>query len=134
MQTPHHASVDSFLADEALFLATACLVFGENMNCAQCGTRVKWEVVGVSTHFAAEECIGTGKISQVDIPYCPQCEERPNVLGCFHVYEGQDVVAQLASCYGGGRTGNCDRSFLHIAGVRESRVNDQSIAQTNRAP
>ena len=38
------------------------------------------------------------------------------------------------NCDGGGRTGNCDRSFLHIAGVPESRVNDQSIAQTYGAP
>jgi hypothetical protein len=97
MQTPHHASVGTFLADEALFFATSCLAWGDNMNCVHCGTRIKWEVARVSTHFAAEECIGTGKISQVDIPYCPQCEERPNGLGCFHVYEGQDVVAQLAS-------------------------------------
>jgi hypothetical protein len=97
MQTPHHVSVDCFVAEEALFLATACLEYGDNINCVQCGTRIKWEVALIATHSAAELCIAAGKINLVDIPYCPHCEETPYVRGCFHVYEGQDAAAQLAS-------------------------------------
>jgi hypothetical protein len=97
VQTPHYVSVDSFSAEKGLFLATACLECEDKpMKCAQCGTCIKWEVAFVSTHRMAEPCIGTGKICQVDIPYCPRCEEIPYLRGCFHVLDGQDVAAQLA--------------------------------------
>ena len=98
MQTPHHVSVDAFVAEKGFFLTTACLECGgESLKCAGCGTRIKWEVAFISTHRIAESCIGTGKISQVEIPYCHQCEEIPYLRGCFHVRDGQDVAAQLAA-------------------------------------
>jgi len=98
MQTPHHVSVDNFVADKALFLMTACFDYGDNQaHCSQCGMRIKWEEAFISAHRMAEQCLGTGTIVQVDIPYCPQCEETPYVRGCFHVREGQDVAAQLAA-------------------------------------
>jgi hypothetical protein len=98
LQTPHHVSVDNFVADKALFLATACFNYGDRqLHCAQCGTHIKWEVAFISSHRIAEQCLGTGTIVQVDIPYCSQCEEPPCVRGCFHVREGQDVAAQLAA-------------------------------------
>jgi hypothetical protein len=85
MQTPYHVSLDRFVAEKALFLTTACLAYGdETVHCLRCGSRIKWEEAFISTHCAAEECIGTGKISQIDIPYCPQCEEIPYTRGCFH--------------------------------------------------
>jgi hypothetical protein len=98
LQTPNHVSVDDFVADKALFLMTACFDYGDKQpHCSQCGTRIKWEVAFVSAHRIAEQCMGTGTIVQVDIPYCPQCEEIPYVRGCFHVRDGQDVAAQLAA-------------------------------------
>jgi hypothetical protein len=98
LQTPHHVSVDNFVADKALFLMTSCLDYGDKqLHCSQCGTRIKWEAAFISAHRMAEDCIGTGTIVQVDIPYCPQCEEIPYVRGCFHVRDGQDVAAQLAA-------------------------------------
>ena len=98
MQTPHHVSVDNFAADKALFLATACLNFGDrHLHCAQCGTRIKRVAAFISAHCMTEQCLGTGTIVQVDIPYCPQCEETPYVRGCFHIREGQDVAAQLVA-------------------------------------
>jgi hypothetical protein len=98
LQTPHHVSVDNFVADKALFLATACLNYGRRqLHCAQCGTRIKWAAAFISAHSMAEQCLGTGTIVQVDIPYCPRCEETPHVRGCFHVRDGQDVAAQLAA-------------------------------------
>jgi hypothetical protein len=97
MRTPQQVSVDSFSAEKALFLATACLEFEDNsISCVRCGACIKWEMVFVSTHSMTEFCVGTGKICQVDIPYCPQCEETPYIRGCFHVRDGQDVAAQLA--------------------------------------
>jgi hypothetical protein len=39
--------------------------------------------------------VGTGTIVQVEIPYCPRCEEIPYVRGCFHVRDRQDVLAAL---------------------------------------
>jgi len=98
LQAPHHVGVDTFLADKALFLATACLDYGDNqLHCALCWTSIKWEAAFISAHRIAEQCVGTGIIVQVDIPYCPQCEETPYVRGCFHVREGQNVAAQLAA-------------------------------------
>ena len=98
LQTPHHVSVDNFVADKALFLLTACLDDGDKqLHCALCGTRIKWEVAFIAAHRVAEECVGTGSIVQVDIPYCPKCEETPYVRGCLHVRDGQDVAAQLAA-------------------------------------
>jgi hypothetical protein len=97
MHTPHHISVENFAAEEALFLATACLEYPDKvMSCAQCGTQIKWEMAFISTHCQTELCIGTGAITPVDIPYCPQCEEIPYERGCFHVTNGQSVAAQLA--------------------------------------
>jgi hypothetical protein len=98
LQTPHHISVDNFVADKALFLMTSCLDYGDKqLHCSQCGTCIRWEAAFISAHRMAEQCLGTGTIVQVDIPYCPQCEERPYVRGCFHVRDGQDVAAQLAA-------------------------------------
>ncbi len=98
MQTPHHVSVDDFVADKALFLMTACLDCGDKlMHCSQCGTCIRWEEVFISAHRLADQCVGTGTIVQVDIPYCPQCEEKPYLRGCFHVRDGQNVAAQLAA-------------------------------------
>ena len=92
MQTPQRISVETFVAEEARFLAKSCIEYPDkHMNCARCGTRIKWEVAFISTHRKAEPCIGTGKISQVEIPYCPQCEEIPYARGCFH--DGEDVAA-----------------------------------------
>jgi hypothetical protein len=97
LQTPHHVSVDTFAADKTLFLMTACFDYGDNQAHSQCGTRIKWEAAFISAHRMAEDCVGTGTIVQVDIPYCPQCEEIPYVRGCFHVRDEQDVAAQLAA-------------------------------------
>jgi hypothetical protein len=82
---------------EALFLATSCFEYPDKkMNCALCGTRITWEVAFISTHCVTKLCIGTGTITPVDIPYCPQCEEIPYERGCFHVTKGQSVAAQLS--------------------------------------
>jgi len=98
LQTPHHVSVDTFIADKALFLMTACFDYMDKQpHCSHCGARIKWEEVFISAHRMAEECVGTGTIVQVDIPYCPRCEEKPYVRGCFHVRDGQNVAAQLAA-------------------------------------
>jgi hypothetical protein len=50
-----------------------------------------------------EDCVGTGTIVQVDIPYCPQCEEKPYVRGCFHVFERQDGCATGELDFSGAR-------------------------------
>jgi hypothetical protein len=98
VQTPHHVSVDNFVADRALFMMSACLDYGANqLHCSQCGTRIKWEAVFISAHRMAVDCVGTGTIVQVDIPYCPRCEETPYLRGCVHVCDGQDLAAQLAA-------------------------------------
>ena len=98
LQTPHHVSVNNFMADKALFLATACLNHGHRqLHCAQCGTRIKWAAAFISAHRMDEQCVGTGTIVEVDIPYCPLCEEKPYVRGCFHVRDGQNVAAQLSA-------------------------------------
>lgn len=105
LQTPHHVSVDTFVADKARFLMTACVEYGDkHMHCSQCGTRIKWEPAFISAHRMAEHCIGTGAIIPVDIPYCPQCEEKPYWRGCFHVRDGQNEAARLL-----------DRSGVRIA-------------------
>jgi len=102
LQTPHHVSVDTFVADKALFLMIACVEYGDkHMHCSQCGTRIKWEAAFISAHRMAEHCIGTGTIIPVDIPYCPQCEEKPYWRGCLHVRDGQNEAAQLIDCSGG---------------------------------
>jgi hypothetical protein len=63
LQTPHHVSVDTFVADKALFLLTACLDYAnKQLHCSQFGMRIKWEAAFISTHRVAEECVGTGKI------------------------------------------------------------------------
>jgi hypothetical protein len=101
LRTPHQVSVDTFVADKALFLMTTCVEYGDkHMHCSQCGTRIKWEPAFISAHRMAEHCIGTGIIIPVDIPYCPQCEEKPYWRGCFHVRDGQNAAAQLLDCSG----------------------------------
>jgi hypothetical protein len=96
LQTPHHVSVEMFVADKAFFLLTACLDYvNKPLHCSQCGTRIKSVTAFISAHRLAEECVGTGTIVQVDIPYCPQCEETPYMRGCLHVRDGHDVAAQL---------------------------------------
>jgi hypothetical protein len=105
LQTPHHVSVDTFVADKARFLMTACVEYGDkHMHCSQCGTRIKWEPAFISAHRMAAHCIGTGTIIPVDIPYCPQCEEKPYWRGCFHVRDGPNEAVQLL-----------DRSGVRIA-------------------
>ena len=61
LQRPHHASVDNFMADRALFLMNACLEW-EQVRCSRCGSRFKCESVFISAHRLAEVCVGTGTI------------------------------------------------------------------------
>jgi hypothetical protein len=93
VQTTYHVSVDNFVAERALFLVTACFEFGDKpMNCAHCGTAIKWELAFVSAH-----CGGTGGTVRVDIPYCPRGEKTPYAAGCFYIRDGQDVDSRLAN-------------------------------------
>jgi hypothetical protein len=98
VQTTYHVSVDNFVAERALFLVTACFEFGDKpMNCAHCGTAIKWELAFVSAHGLADLCGGTGGTVRVDIPYCPRCEKTPYATGCFYIRDGQDAPSRLAN-------------------------------------
>ena len=80
------------------YSSTACLDYGNHqLFCSRCGAYIRWNIAFISAHRMTEDCVGTGIIVQVDIPYCPRCEEKPYLRGCFHVRDGQDVAAQLAA-------------------------------------
>ena len=77
LQTPHHVSVDNFVAGKSLVLLTACLDYGDKqLQCALCGTRINWEVAFIAAHRVAEECVGTGTIVQVDIHTAQSARRR----------------------------------------------------------
>ena len=93
MQTPHHVSVDSFVAERALFLAISRFEYGDKpMNCAHCGTAIKWELA-LSPRIAVAPGEQFGSIFRI----APECEKTPYATGCFYIRDGQDVASQLAN-------------------------------------
>lgn len=74
MQTPKREKIQEFLArDEA--------------TCKQCGKPATGtKLVHLSVHASEfEQCGGPGKVWNVTIPWCPDCEQEPEERGCIHM-------------------------------------------------
>ena len=61
-------------------------------SCRRCWSRVLKEICYVSEHLNGfGDCCGTGRVEQVEIPYCPSCEGNPKppdkkiLRSCWHV-------------------------------------------------
>jgi len=55
-------------------------------ECKNCGRRIEYVLAIISLHGPSLEiCIGRGKVIQKTIPFCPNCEVRPESQGCVHV-------------------------------------------------
>jgi len=76
MRTPQRVERVEFEAD---LLAAIRL-------CAKCGAPPKLTLVYLSLHISEfESCAGPGRVWEVFLPWCPQCEPEPEQYGCVHM-------------------------------------------------
>lgn len=56
-------------------------------RCRKCGTLIDYAVGNISVHDKwAPVCAGPGRVLNVPLPYCRQCEGLPSeVRGCVHI-------------------------------------------------
>lgn len=58
----------------------------KRIKCKKCGTRIEQVTCFISIHNKDwNGCVGSGKIEQVPLPYCPKCEGVPTRTStCIH--------------------------------------------------
>jgi|GEM_PF-6006584 len=62
---------------------------GEIYRCRHCGAQVRAVLAYISIHTTLfTNCAGGGVVERVEMPYCPNCETRPESLGCVHLPPG----------------------------------------------
>ncbi|OHA48815.1 MAG: hypothetical protein A2806_03920 [Candidatus Terrybacteria bacterium RIFCSPHIGHO2_01_FULL_48_17] len=89
MQTPTQFRIDSLEELDRLISQHAEAYYtktGEVFVCKNCGAEVQEVHAYISLHTTLfSNCAGSGKVKQVGIPYCPNCELTPNNRGCVHL-------------------------------------------------
>jgi hypothetical protein len=94
MQTPHKITLKDFAERRTAWIEEHGVTEGEFQNCRKCGAHV--EIVGayMSLHDPRfPGCVGRGKVLRLVVPFCPQCEARPEESGCSHDNEELAVAA-----------------------------------------
>lgn len=90
METPYRLALDSL--DELICRiqnhAGSYYVLSSEGGwvCKDCGASILSIEVKISLHIQEEEeCVGPRIEGGVLIPFCPECEERPEEFGCVHL-------------------------------------------------
>jgi hypothetical protein len=55
--------------------------------CKTCGNEIQQTTLFISIHNKGwKGCVGSGKVQNVNYPYCPTCDGEPSVVrACIHV-------------------------------------------------
>lgn len=97
MKTPTKVSlahavlaVDHFLDRETITGEQRGIIHGPQRHgtfCRTCARPIDTVVAYMTIHDTRfePECAGSGRVIKMLIPFCPECEERPDERGCVHV-------------------------------------------------
>lgn len=55
----------------------------EDYTCGTCGAKILAVTIIHSIHGRPEVLAGSGRVVKEYVPYCPNCEEKPNFTGSF---------------------------------------------------
>ena len=94
MRTPSRISASEFSQSLKDFLNHSCILSHHRLYCAMCGTPIVYVRASLQLHRAL--CPACGSVASTGrngawntmFPYCPNCEEKPEVHGCLHPPEG----------------------------------------------
>jgi ribosomal protein L37E len=88
MRTPSHITSAEFSDSLKEFFECRCLLLGNTLLCRECGASIVHARVVISIHDSAfhDKCAACGKRAwTMTLPYCPQCEKKPEERGCLHL-------------------------------------------------
>ena len=84
VRTPHRITAAEFSDLLKHFLDTCCVLCGNTLCCAVCGTPIEHVRAALSVHNSASGSCQGPRIWTTAVPYCPRCEEEPERGGCLH--------------------------------------------------
>ncbi len=84
MKTPTKITLEEFLRRSQAYLLDDCMP--ERYICTKCSRQIETVTASVSIHDSPfpHQCVGTGNVVKMPIPYCPNCEACPALSGCLH--------------------------------------------------
>jgi hypothetical protein len=93
MKTPQRVSLKEYADERNKFLKERCVLDGDVVRCLKCHTAIEILGAWISYHDArlGDICAGAGTVCRVAVPFCPKCEEVPDVRGCFHEMPIEEV-------------------------------------------
>ncbi len=87
MNTPQKISFKEWSNQVDMFLSLRAFLVSEEDRyyCAHCITQLKGINAYISEHDSMwSDCAGGGEVQSILIPYCPNCESKPEEYGCLH--------------------------------------------------
>lgn len=95
METPAaRGTLQEFEAEIESYLSENCLKNeSDEVRCRWCWTKTEFKVCYVSIHTTAfDNCSGSGRVKQIPIPYCPNCETEPTQdRSCVHLSPAEEL-------------------------------------------
>jgi hypothetical protein len=86
VRTPFRPTATEFSDSLKDFLDVCCALRGNTLCCRVCGTPIRHVQAALSIHNSASG--GCEELEQrvwnTVVPYCPECEEKPEERGCLH--------------------------------------------------
>jgi len=89
MQTPSKLTLNS--PQELVEIVEGCVrenytLRSEGYVCNSCSAQIEWVLADVLLHTQLfPDCSEGGRVHQIHIPYCPNCELAPSDRGCIHL-------------------------------------------------
>lgn len=84
MRSPYRVTSDEALQALRKWTRKHVLFQGDLRLCKHCRHKIEMKTVSISCHIEEFfECAGDGRVTELEIPYCPQCEPEPED-GCIH--------------------------------------------------
>lgn len=94
MQTPKELSPRDWNKSLREFYSKEVERMGVGFQHKSCHAPIAFVNAYVSIHFIGFKCAGNGRVTRIEVPYCPRCEQMPELYGCFHVAYDSEPLAR----------------------------------------
>jgi hypothetical protein len=86
VRTPYRITAAEFSDSLKNFLDVCCALRGNTLCCTVCETPIQHVRAALSIHNSAGgDCeVLEQRVWNTVVPYCPECEEKPEEQGCLH--------------------------------------------------
>ena len=89
MQTPSKLDLDSLDGLRQLLEAYANAHYTRiegGFVCKSCSAQILAVETYITLHIKEwDGCAGPGRVGKAQVPYCPDCEQKPEEFGCVHL-------------------------------------------------